>query len=320
MQDRFMMSTQNYGGIDIAKRNFVIGITSSKKTKTETNNQKGFLHTIEYLKKHQVSLVVMESTGGLEIPLAKALHRAGFKVIIANPRQTHQFAQSQSLTKTDAADAKMLAFYAQVITQKPDWERQLYTPPSEAEEILEALISRRTQLVEMRSAEKNRLQQVHETQIQSVEALIAHFDALIAALDRQIEEHNDTHFGDKSSLLQSIKGIGPTTAATLCAMLPELGRVSHKQIAGLVGVAPYVKESGTMKFKSRCFGGRSAVRKTLYMAAMVAAHYEPRIKDFYQRLRLRGKPYKVAVTACMRKLLTILNAMMRDRLAEVSAV
>lgn len=312
-----MMDTPNYGGIDVAKRNFVIGTTSSKKTKTETNNPKGFDHAVEYLNKNHVSLVVMESTGGLEIPLAKALHRAGFKVIIANPRQTHQFAQSQSLTKTDPADAKMPAFYAQMTAQKPDWETRLYTPPSEAEEVLEALVNRRNQLVDMRTAEKNRLLQVHESQVQSVADLIDHFDTLIDALDKQINQHNDTHFGGKNRLLQSIKGVGATTAATLCAMLPEPGKVSHKQIASLVGVAPHPWESGETKFKSRCFGGRSAVRKALYMAAMAAAHYEPRIKDFYRRLTARGKPYKVAVNAYMRKLLTVLNAMMRDYFAGV---
>ena len=125
-----MMSTQyNYAGIDIAKRNFVIAVSSLSKTKTETNNPKGIAHTIEYLKKHNVALVVMESTGGLEIPAAKAIHRAGIAVIIANPRQTHQFAQSQSLTKTDAKDAKMLAFFAQMTTQKEDWQTMLYHPP-----------------------------------------------------------------------------------------------------------------------------------------------------------------------------------------------
>ena len=147
-----MMSTQyNYAGIDIAKRNFVIAVSSLSKTKTETNNPKGIAHTIEYLKKHNVTLVVMESTGGLEIPAAKAIHRAGIAVIIANPRQTHQFAQSQSLTKTDAKDAKMLAFFAQMTAQKEDWQTMLYQPPTEAEEVLEALVNRRNQLVDMRT-------------------------------------------------------------------------------------------------------------------------------------------------------------------------
>ena len=181
-----MMSTQyNYAGIDIAKRNFVIAVSSLSKTKTETNNPKGIAHTIEYLKKHKVALVVMESTGGLEIPAAKAIHCAGMAVIIANPRQTHQFAQSQSLTKTDAKDAQMLAFFAQMMMQKEGWQTMLYQPPTEAEEVLEALVNRRNQLVDMRTAEKNRLHQVHETQVESVKQLIAHFDRLIDELDKQ---------------------------------------------------------------------------------------------------------------------------------------
>ena len=312
-----MMSTtqRNYAGIDIAKRNFVIGITSSQRTKTETNNEKGIAHTIEYLKKHKVVLVVMESTGGLEVPAAKAIHRAGIAVIIANPRQTHRFAQSQSLTKTDAKDAKMLAFFGQMMSQKEDWQTMLYNPPTEAEEVLEALVSRRNQLVEMRSAEKNRLQQVHQTQVESVERLIAHFDRLIDDLDKQIDDHTHTHFGGKAEVAEQIKGVGLITSATLMAMLPELGRVTHKRIAGLVGIAPHPRESGESKFKSRCFGGRSAVRKALYMAAVVAVRFEPVIRDFYRRLKSAGKPYKVAVTACMHKLLTVLNARMRDYFA-----
>ncbi|SOD66119.1 transposase [Alysiella filiformis DSM 16848] len=314
-----MMSTPitNCGGIDVAKRNFVIGISSlhKTKTKTETNNPKGFNHAIEYLKKHQVQLVVLESTGGLEIPLAKALHGAGIDVIIANPRQTHQFAQSQSLTKTDAKDAKMLAFYAQMMAQRADLPTLLYQPPSEAEEVLEALLNRRNQLVDMRTAEKNRLEQVHISQVKSVEQMIAHLTQLIDDLEKQIDDHNQTHFGDKAQLIQKIKGVGTLTSATLLSMLPELGKVSHKKIASLVGVAPHPKQSGTIKFKSRCFGGRAVVRKTLYMATVVAVRFEPRIKAFYQHLLGKGKPYKVAINACMHKLLTILNAMMRDNIA-----
>ena len=310
-----MMSTQNYGGIDMSKRNFVIGLCSSQKTKTETNNPKGFTHAIEYFKKHNVTLVVLESTGGLEVPLAKAIHRAGIDVIIANPRQTHQFALSQSLTKTDAKDAKMLAFYAQMMAQRSDLAALLYQPPTEAQEVLEALVNRRNQLVDMRTAEKNRLHQVHESQVNSVSQMIEHLDNLIADLERQIDDHNKTHFDDKAKLIQQIKGIGSVTTATLLSMLPELGKISHKQMASLVGVAPHPQESGSIKFKSRCFGGRATVRKVLYMATLVATRFEPRIKVFYERLCAKGKPRKVALNACMRKLLTILNAMMRDNAA-----
>ena len=218
--------------------------------------------------------------------------------------------------KTDAKDAKMLAFFAQMMMQKEDWQTMLYHPPTEAEEVLEALVNRRNQLVDMRTAEKNRLHQVHETQVESVKQLIAHFDRLIDELDKQIDDHTHTHFDGKAQVAEQIKGIGSITTATLMAMLPELGRLSHKRIASLVGIAPYPRESGETKFKSRCFGGRSAVRKALYMATVVATRFEPLIRDFYQRLLSKGKPYKVAVTACMRKLLTILNAQMRDYFAE----
>lgn len=302
--------------IDIAKRNFVIAVSSLSKTKTETNNPKGIAHTIEYLKKHKVALVVTESTGGLEIPAAKAIRRAGIAVIIANPRQTHQFAQSQPLIKTDAKDAKMLAFFAQMMTQKEDWQTMPYQPPTEAEEVLEALVNRRNQSADMRTAEKNRLHQVHETQVGSVKQLIAHFDRLIDELDKQIDDHTHTHFDGKAQVAEQIKGIGSITTATLMAMLPELGRLSHKRIASLAGIAPHPRESEETKFKSRCFGGRSAVRKALYMATVVATRFKPLIRDFYQRLPSEGKPYKVAVTAYMRKLLTISNARMRDYFAE----
>lgn len=302
--------------IDIAKRNFVIAVSSLSKTKTETNNPKGIAHTIEYLKKHKVALVVTESTGGLEIPAAKAIRRAGIAVIIANPRQTHQFAQSQPLTKTDAKDAKMPAFFAQMTAQKEDSQTMPYQPPTEAEEVLEALVNRRNQPADMRTAEKNRLHQVHETQVGSVKQLIAHFDRLIDELDKQIDDHTHTHFDGKAQVAEQIKGIGSITTATLMAMLPELGRLSHKRIASLAGIAPHPRESGETKFKSRCFGGKSAVRKALYMATVAATRFEPLIRDFYQRLLSEGKPYKVAVTACMRKLLTISNARMRDYFAE----
>lgn len=300
-----------YCGIDVAKRHFVIGLSTQKRTKTETNNPKGIAHTLDYLRGFNVELVVLESTGGLELPLAKALYHAGFNVVIANPRQTNQFALSLSLAKTDAKDAKMLAFYAQMLASRGDIAQQLYLPPTPEMERLEALVLRRTQLVEMRSAEKNRLEQVHASQVASVEALIDHFDKLIDALDKDIETQSQ-HFEDITKKFKDIKGIGSQCCATLVSMLPELGKLTHKQIASLVGVAPHPKESGQTKRKSRCFGGRKAVRNALYMSTFVAVRFEPRLKAFYERLRARGKPFKVAINACMRKLLTILNAIVRD--------
>lgn len=305
------MNEQLYCGIDVAKRHFVIGLSGRKQTKTFTNNTKDIQNAIDYLDKFSPVLTVLESTGGLEIPLAKALHRAGFAVVIANPRQTHQFAQAKSLAKTDAKDAQMLASYAKMLWLDGEVEKQLYTPPTPEMEQLEALVLRRTQLVEMRAAEKNRLEWVHDSQRGNVEQMIAYLNGIIAQLEKQIEQANQV-FADKVKKFKDIKGIGPITSATLMSMLPELGKLNHKQIASLVGVAPHPKESGNLRWKSRCSGGRQAVRNTLYNAANVARQHEPKFKAFYQRLIAKGKPFKVAINACMRKLLTVVNAIIRD--------
>ena len=209
---------------------------------------------------------MMESTGGLEIPAAKAIHRAGIAVIIANPRQTHQLPNLSPLTKTDAKDAQMLAFFAQMMTQKEGWQTMLYHPPTEAEEVLEALVNRRNQLVDMRTAEKNRLHQVHETQVESVKQLIAHFDRLIGELDKQIDEHTRTHFDGKAQVAEQIKGIGSITAATLMAMLPEFGRLNTKRLASLVGIAPHPRESGEPNSKAAASAeGLRCVRRCIWL-------------------------------------------------------
>lgn len=306
-----MNENKTYCGIDVAKRNFVVGLDCLKKTKSFSHNPKGIQQAIEYLKEFNVSLLVLESTGGIEIPLAKALHRADFQVVIANPRQTHQFAMSQSLAKTDAKDAKMLAFYAKMLVARGDVEHQLYLPPTLEEEQLEALVLRRNQLVEMRSMEKNRKEQVHSSQVSSVKAHISYLDEQIKTLDKFIEEASKA-FDDTIKKFKDIKGIGQNTTAVLMSMLPELGKLSHKQIASLVGVAPHPKESGNTRYKSQCSGGRKTIRNALYMAATVAVRFEPRFRAFYQRLRANGKAFKVAINATMRKLLTILNAIVRD--------
>lgn len=307
------MNGQIYCGIDVAKRTFVVGLSGRAKTKTFTNNRNDIKQAIAFLNPFNVDLIVLESTGGLEIPLAKALFNAGFRVVIANPRQTHQFAMSKSLAKTDVKDAKMLASYAKmlVLDDEIDVEKMLYTPPTPEMERLEALVARRTQLVEMRTAEKNRLELIHESQKASVKGLIAYFDRLIDELEQAIEQATQA-FDNKIKKFKDIKGVGIITTATLVSMLPELGKLNHKQIASLVGVAPHLKESGEMRWKSRCSGGRQAVRNALYNAANVARQYEPKFKAFYERLRANGKPFKVALNACMRKLLTVINAIIRD--------
>ena len=168
--------------------------------------------------------------------------------------------------KTDVKDAQMLAFFAQMMTQKEGWQTMLYHPPTEAEEVLEALVNRRNQLVDMRTAEKNRLHQVHETQVESVKQLIAHFDRLIDELDKQIDDHTHTHFDGKAQVAEQIKGIGSITTATLMAMLPELGRLSHKRIASLVGIAPHPRESGEPNSKAAASAeGLLCVRRCIWL-------------------------------------------------------
>lgn len=314
----------HFVGIDIAKKSFVLATSLSPKTKNYDNTAQGIDQAICFIKDEQTqcdngkTLVVLESTGGLEVPLAKALCLAGICVMIANPRQTHQFAKSQSLTKTDNKDAKMLAFYAKMMAQRDDLATLLYCPPSQSQELLTALINRRNQFVQMCTAEKNRLEQSHHSQVGSIQAHIAYLTEQIHELDKQIKTHldDDNHpdLKQTSSVIQSIKGIGQTTTATLLAMLPELGTISHKQLASLVGVAPHPKQSGETKFKGLCQAGRPEVRKALYMATLVATRFDEKIKTFYQRLRANGKPFKVAIVACMHKLLTILNARVRDEL------
>ena len=223
------MNPKSYGGIDVAKKSFVIGIYGQDKTKTEANTPKGHAKAVEYLQKHNVDLVVLESTGGLEVPLANALHAAGMRVVIANPQRTHQYAESFSLGKTDHLDAKMLADYAQALDSRKMADDMCYAPPSEEALALEALVKRRSQLVEMRKMEKNRLEQTHASQKASVVAMIKHLGELIAALDKEIDQSNRGGFNGKGEILSEMKGVGKITCATLLSMLPELGKVPHRR-------------------------------------------------------------------------------------------
>lgn len=299
-----------YCGIDIAKRNFVIGFTSKKTTKSMTYNAKGIQQTLDYLAEFKPVLITMEATGGLETELAKALARAGYRVWIANPKKAHDFCRSQTYSKNDHKDAINLAYFGQLCEQQGDVEHKLYVPLTEAEEQLEALVVRRRQLVDMRAAEKNRLQQSHPSQQENIHQHIAMLDAMIAQFDDQIGDKNDD-FGEKADLFKDIKGVGATTVATLMSQLPELGKLSNKRIASLVGVVPHDNKSGEREKKPYCFGGRAAVRSALYMAALSASQHEPVFRDFYMRLIARGKQAKVALTACMRKLLTIINTLVK---------
>ena len=256
-------------------------------------------------------LVVCEATGGLEAPLALALDAAGVPVAVINPRQGRDFARAMGiLAKTDRSDASILAEFAMRVRPVP---RPL---PDEQAQALAALVARRRQLVEMITMEGNRLHTERVPAIrEDITASLGELKARRQRLEHELERMIKASplWRETTALLCSVPGVGPVVSATLIAELPELGTLSRGGIAALAGVAPLARDSGTLRGARRIWGGRSTVRSALYMAALVAARHNPMIRQVYERLRARGKAAKVALVACMRKLLVVLNAMMRDQ-------
>jgi len=299
-------------GIDIAKLTFdaAIGVTGS--IKTYANEDRGHDALIAELAGNPVDLIVMEATGGLERDLACALQAAGFAVAVVNPRQARNFAKAMGyLAKTDRIDAKALAEFAQVLSCHPERERFVSALPTPEQQVLQALVARRRQLVAMRVAEHQRLSVSHAAARKSIETMLRAIHAQLDDVEAQLVQHIERHHADLAKQLASVRGIGPATTASLIAEVPELGRLSRREISALIGVAPLNRDSGQMRGKRAIFGGRPQVRRGLYMAALAAIRFNAAIKPFYQRLVAAGKPKKVAIVACMRKLLTILNAMVR---------
>jgi len=258
----------------------------------------------------QPTLIVLEATGGLERLVTSALATAGLPVVVVNPRQARDFARATGqLAKTDALDARALAHFADVIRPTP---RPL--PDAQTQE-LRGLLGRRQQLIVMRTAEQNRLAGASGRLNQDIEAHIAWLNARIATLDDDLETmlRASPLWRENDDLLQSVPGIGPVCARTFLLELPELGTLTRQQIAALVGVAPLNCDSGTLRGRRTIWGGRAHVRTVLYMGTLVATRFNPQIKAFYQRLLAAGKIKKVALTACMHKLVTILNAMLKHR-------
>ena len=297
-------------GIDVAKAHLDIAVRPSGEQWVVANDDAG----IEALRGRLVALrptpalVVLEATGGREIAVAAALAAAGLPVAVVNPRQVRAFARAiGQLAKTDALDAALLARFAEAVQPPP---RPL---PDAAAQEFSALLARRRQLVGMQTAERQRL----DTALPAVRPYIERHLAWLAQelddLARTLRERVQASavWREREDLLRSVPGIGPTTAFTLLADLPELGTLDRKQIAALVGVAPLNRDSGTLRGKRGVWGGRARVRSALYMAALVATRHNPVIAAFYQRLCAEGKPKKLALTACMHKLLTILNAILR---------
>ncbi len=299
-------------GIDVAKAELVVSILPSAERFTVDNDERGVRTLVERLRAVRPTLIVLEATGGYELLGVAGLAAAALPVVVVNPRQVRHFAKATGqLAKTDRIDADILARFADVV-------RPAVRPiaDDEAQE-LEALLTRRRQLLEMLQAERNRTGQVFGTGKRLVKkSLTAH----IRYLEREVRI-TDTDLGtmikaspvwrERDELLQSVPGVGPVLSRTLLADLPELGQLSRREIAKLVGVAPLSRDSGTMRGRRFVQGGRATVRAVLYMAALVATKRNAVIRTFYLRLLAAGKPKKLALVACMRKLLTILNTMVR---------
>jgi transposase len=299
-------------GIDVSKDWLDVGLGSTC-TERFANDVAGHDTLIQALKQGPVELIVLEATGGMEFEAACALQSAGFAVAVVNPRQARDFAKAMGwLAKTDRVDARMLAQFADVLARHPERERWVKPLADEARQTLIALVTRRRQVLDMLTAERNRLSVSRATARKSIKEVIEVLKRQLDVLDRQLDRHLKAHNSQTAELLRSAKGAGPILTATLVAQLPELGRLSRRRIATLVGVAPLNNDSGTFRGKRQCWGGRGDVRSTLYMATLAAINYNPAITVFHQRLIANGKLPKVAIVACMRKFLTILNAMVRD--------
>ena len=298
-------------GIDVAKDRLDVHVLPSGEAFAVARDGKGLDELADRLGRLDVSLAVLEATGGYETTVAAALCAAGLPLAVVNPRQIRDFARATGrLAKTDALDAEAIARFAEAVRPEP---RPM---PDKQARALAELVARRRQIVEMMTAERNRRKRLASRR------MIGSVDRVLAALRRELADL-DSEIGDAirqtpawrraENLLKSVPGVGDVTARTLIADLPELGTLRRRQIAALVGVAPFNRDSGRMRGKRTVWGGRANVRATLYMAALVASKHNPVLKAFYQRLIADGKLKKVALTAVMRKLITILNAILRDQ-------
>ncbi len=296
-------------GIDVSKAHLDVCMRPSGERKQVANNNEGITGLVEWIQPQQPSLIVLEATGGYEMAVTAGLVSAGLPVAVINPRQARDFAKSiGKLAKTDKIDAAMLARFADAIRPEP---RSL---PDEQTQVLQATLVRRRQLIDMLVAEKSRLPLTYATLKARVKEHITWLEDELAQIDQELRQQLEASpvWREKEDLLRSFKGVGPVTSTTLLADLPELGQLNRKKIAALVGVAPFNCDSGKMKGKRMIWGGRACVRNALYMAAISASRFNPVIKHFYDRLIKAGKLHKVAIVACMRKMLTILNAMIRS--------
>jgi transposase len=296
-------------GIDVSKAALDVAVLPSGEVLQFANDANGIDDLTKTLKSAAVDLVVMEATGGYETAVATALVGAGLRVAVVNPRQIRDFAKASGrLAKNDRIDAQVIAAFGQAI------EPEIVRLPDEEARKLEELLVRRRQLVAMRVQEMNRLGLMQGAMRKRIKSHIDWLEKEIAKLDVDITAglRSSPAWRAKDELLRSFKGVGPVTSSTLVVELPELGQLDRRAIAALVGLAPFNRDSGVMRGRRSIYGGRSHLRTLLYMAATTAIRSNPVIRAFYERLKARGKPHKVAMVACMRKMLTILNAMVRQ--------
>lgn len=304
-------SGRRYVGIDVSKATLDVAVLPTGEHFVVSNDEAGIDELLGKLAEVSDALVILEASGGFERPVAAALAASGMALFVVNPRQARDFAKATGqLAKTDALDAFVLARFAEAIRPTP---RAI--PDAEARELQE-ILARRRQIISMMSAEKNRLGASGSKAVRGrIEAHIRWLEKELARTERDLDEiiENSPTFKANEALLRSVPGVGPVLCRTLLAELAELGSLSPRELSALVGVAPLNRDSGTLRGRRTVWGGRARVREALYMGALIASRFNPVIKEFYERLVEAGKPKKVALVACMRKLLIILTAVMSDR-------
>lgn len=304
-----MVRENVYVGIDVSKKSLDVAIHEENETWSIANDSEGIQALVKRLKLLSPALIVLESTGGLEYDAATALYLEGLPVAIVNPRRTREFAKALGiLAKTDEIDAGVIAHYAETV--KPPLSRI----STEEEQQLTSLVRRRMQLVDMRTAELNRLKSAGKGLHDHIRKHIDWLNKEIDDLEERIAQlvNNSPLYQEKDAVIQSFKGVGAITSHILLSEVPELGQINRKEIAALIGLAPMNNDSGGSRGKRSIQGGRTRPRNALYMATISALQHNPVIRKFYHRLLEKGKPEKVAITACMRKTLVILNSMVRN--------
>lgn len=305
------MEHSHFVGIDVSKAHLDVHFRPSGEAFRVSHDEAGLAALIERARRLRPTVVVLEATGGYEVTVAATLASAGLPVAVVNPRQVRDFARATGhLAKTDSLDARVIALFAEAV-------RPAARPVPDAQaDALGELIARRRQLVDMLGAEHNRRRLLRDRRLQQhLDAHIAWLEEALRRLDHDLTTliRSTPVWRDADDLLRSVPGIGPITACTLIADLPELGRLDRRRIAALAGLAPMARDSGAFRGRRMIMGGRAPIRRVLYMATLAAIKHNPAIRAFHQRLVAAGRPGKVALTAAMRKLLTILNAMLRDR-------